>query len=143
VLAQWQAWRLPTVLGTRRAMMLAAAVPGVLYLAMAGIGNAWLAVVLFVVQWGAMHLLGPILSGLYNAHIPSASRATTLSLISALVTIYIGAGGVFLGWLAERSLAGTYALLGAVIVAGAVLIPVDERHAVATSSLAADPVPPQ
>jgi predicted MFS family arabinose efflux permease len=130
VLASLHAWRLPRLIGTRWATILSAGLPGVLYLAMAWNGMAWLAVVLFVLQWGAMHLLGPILAGLYNAHIPGEARATTLSVINALVTVYIGAGGVLLGWLAERSLTGTFALLGTVIVAASVLIRVDERHAV-------------
>jgi len=47
-----------------------------------------------------------------------------------VVTVYIGVGGVFLGWLAGRSLPLTFALLGAVILVGAVTIRVDERHAV-------------
>jgi hypothetical protein len=47
-----------------------------------------------------------------------------------VVTIYIGVGGVFLGWMAGRSLPLTFALLGAVILAWALAIRVDERHAV-------------
>ena len=89
----------------------------------------WLAVVLFIVQWGAMHVAGPLLSGLYNAHIPDAARATSLSVINAVVTVYIGIGGVALGELAEWSLPGTFTLLGVVILAGALLIRVDDRHA--------------
>ena len=81
-----------------------------------------------MIQWGAMHVAGPLLSGLYNAHLPDAARATGLSLINAIVTVYIGIGGVVLGWLAEWSLPGTFALLGMVIVAGAVAIRVDERQ---------------
>jgi len=141
VLASLHAWRLPRLVGTRWATVLAAGVPGVLYLAMAWNGLAWLAVVLFVLQWGAMHLLGPILAGLYNAHIPSEARATTLSVINALVTIYIGVGGVLLGWLAERSLAGTFALIGGLVVAGAVLIRVDTRHEISPVAQAAIQTP--
>ncbi|MBA3276492.1 MAG: MFS transporter [Chloroflexia bacterium] len=129
VLGQLHAWRLPRAIGTRRALVLATGVPGLLYLAMAWNGTAWLAVALFIVQWGAMHLSVPLFSGLFNAHLPDEARATSLSLISAIVTVYIGVGGVFLGWLAERSLPMTFALMGVVILAGAALIRVDDRHA--------------
>ncbi len=128
VLGQLHAWRLPRRLGTRRAMLLATVVPGLLYLAMAWNGHPWLAVVLFIAQWGAIHVSVPLFSGLFNAHLPDEARATGLSLISAVVTVYIGVGGVALGWLAGRSLSATFALLGVVILVGALLIQVDERH---------------
>jgi MFS family permease len=128
VLTQLHAWRLPARIGTGRAMLLATALPGVLYLAMAWNDHAWLAVALFIVQWGAIHLSGPLFSGLYNVHLPDVARATSLSIINAVVTVYVGIGGVFLGWLAERTLPGTFALLGVVILAGAFAIRVDGRH---------------
>ncbi|MGI8963503.1 MAG: MFS transporter [Thermomicrobiales bacterium] len=130
VSGQLHAWRLPIALGTKRALMLATGVPGILYLAMAWNQTAWLAVTLFVMQWGAMLVSVPLFSGLYNAHLSNEARATSLSMINAVVTIYIGVGGVFLGWMAGRSLPLTFALLGAVILAGALAIRVDERHAV-------------
>lgn len=128
VIGQLHAWRLPRAIGTRWALVLATGVPGLLYLAMAWNGAAWLAVALFIVQWGAMHLSIPLFSGLFNAHLPDEARATSLSLISAIVTVYIGIGGVFLGWLAGRSLPLTFALMGVVILAGSALIRVDDRH---------------
>jgi predicted MFS family arabinose efflux permease len=129
VIAQFHAWKLPVKLGTRKALLLSTALPGLLYLAMAWNGNPGLAVALFVIQWGAIHLSIPLFSGLYNVHLPDEARATALSLISALVTIYIGIGGIVLGWLAERSLPGMFALVGVVILVGSLAIQVDERHA--------------
>jgi hypothetical protein len=129
VVAQWQAWRLPVRLGTTRAMVIATGLPGLLYLAMAWNGTAWLAVGLFIVQWGVMSIAGPLFSGLYNIHLPDDARATGLSLINALVTIHIGVGGVMLGWLAGWSLPWTFALLGVIILVGSISIRVDDRHA--------------
>ncbi len=84
---------------------------------------------LFIVQWGAMSLAGPLFSGLYNVHLPDDARATGLSLINALVTVYIGIGGIILGWLAEWSLPWTFAVLGLIITLGSIIIRVDDRHA--------------
>lgn len=129
VLGQLHAWRLPVILGNRRSLALTTGLPGLVYLAMAWNQHPALAVALFVTQWGAIHVSIPLFSGLYNAHLPDDARATGLSLISAIVTIYIGIGGVILGWAAERSLPAMFAALGVVILAGAIGIRVDDRRA--------------
>ncbi len=131
VITQVVAWRLPVKLGTGRAMLVSTVLPGLLYLAMAANGLAWLAVVLFIIQWGMIHLSGPLFAGLYNIHLPDHARATALSLINALVTVYIGFGGVVLGELAEWSLAGTFAGLGVVIIVGGLLCRVGNDVALA------------
>ena len=56
------------------------------------------------------------------------TRPIGLSLINAVVTVYIGAGGILLGWLAGRSLSIMFMLIGVVILIGAVAIRVDDRH---------------
>lgn len=122
VIAQFFAWKLPVAIGTPRAMLISTVLPGVLYLAMAWNGLAWLAVVLFVLQWGVIHLSGPLFSGLYNIHLPDDSRATALSAINATVTIYISAGGLLLGWLAGISLPFTFGLMGVVVILGGLLV---------------------
>ncbi|MBA2246528.1 MAG: hypothetical protein H0W23_00250, partial [Chloroflexia bacterium] len=66
-------------------------------------------------------------SGLLNAHLPDEARATSLSLINALVTLYVGLIGLLLGWLAGRSLPWMFALIGVVVIAGSLLIRIDER----------------
>lgn len=119
---QLHAWRLPAVLGNRRGLLLATGLPGVLYLLMALIEHPVLAVVLFVVQWGVVQLATPLFSGLFNAHLEDGARATSLSLINGIVTIYIGIGGVALGWLAGQSLSLMFAVVGVIILAGTALL---------------------
>jgi MFS family permease len=128
VLAHLHAWRLSSLLGTRRSILLATALPGVLYLVMAVNTHPALAVLTFVLLWGASNLVGPLFAGLMNAHIPDDARATTLSAISAGVTVYIGGMGIILGWLAGQSLPWMFALIGGVIVIGAFSLRLDERH---------------
>lgn len=125
---QLHAWRLPAMLGNRRGLLIATGLPGVLYLLMAANSNPGLAVVLFVVQWGVVQLALPLFSGLFNEHIESGSRATSLSLINGIVTIYIGVGGIALGWLAEISLPIMFAILGGIILVGTALIRPHEAH---------------
>jgi MFS family permease len=128
VIGQFYAWKLPVLFGTRRALLIATGVPGVLYVAMAWNTTPWLAVTLFVVQWGAIHVSIPLFSGLFNAHLPDNIRATGLSLISAIVTLYIAVGGVLLGWLAEVSLPVMFILLGIIILIGAATIRVGDQR---------------
>lgn len=129
VIGQFFAWKLPMVLGTRRALVVATGLPGVLYLAMAWNSLPSLGVALFVVQWGAVHVGMPLFAGLFNAHLPDEARATGLSLINALITVYTAIGGVVLGWISERSLPVMFALIGITILAGTALVRVDDRHA--------------
>ena len=103
-------------------LLVATGVPGVLYLAMAVFTHPTVAVILFVAQWGMVQVAQPLFSGLYNEHIEEGARATTLSLISGVVTIYISVGGVILGWLAGINLSMMFVILGAIIIAGAVLV---------------------
>ncbi|MGI8403563.1 MAG: hypothetical protein ACR2OE_02120, partial [Thermomicrobiales bacterium] len=115
---QLVAWRMIPLLGTRWAMILATGIPGVLYLLMALNHHPGLAVLLFIVQWGAVQLSGPLFSGLFNEHLEDGARATSLSLISGLVTVYVGAMGIFLGWLAGRSLPLMFGLMGCLVLLG-------------------------
>lgn len=122
IFTQLHAWRLSARFGDRTGLFIATAAPGLLYLGMAVITTPTLAVIVFVVQWGVVQLAKPLLSGLYNQHFSEHARATGLSLVNGVVTIYIGVGGVVLGWLAGISLPVMFAILGAIILAGACLI---------------------
>src|SRR5690606_34941284 len=125
---------LPAMLGTRNGLIVATGAPGVLYLLMAVIDQPALAVVLFIVQWGVVQLAIPLFAGLFNAHLDESARATSLSLISGVVTVYIG--GVVLGWLAEWSLSGMFAILGVVILAGTILVrPAPEEDEIEAEAL--------
>lgn len=119
---QMVAWRMVPLLGIRWAMIVATGIPGVLYVAMALNHDPVLAVVLFIIQWGAVQLSAPLFAGLFNEHLPDHARATSLSLISGLVTIYVGVMGIFLGWLAGQSLAIMFGLMGVLVLLGATLV---------------------
>lgn len=126
---QLHAWRLPGWLGDRKALLVATGVPGLLYLLMAINHHPVLAVVLFVAQWGMVQVAIPLFSGLYNEHIEEGARATSLSLVNGVVTVYISIGGVILGWLAGISLSMMFAILGVVIIAGALAVKLPEQEA--------------
>jgi len=107
---------------------LQAGVPGLLYLAMAWNRHPAMAVAIFMLQWGAIHVAVPLFTGLFNVHLPDHARATGLSLINAIVTVCVGVGGVALGWLSERSLSATFTLIRIIILTGTGLVQVHDRY---------------
>lgn len=129
MITQLYAWKLTAHFGERRGLFVATIIPGLLYLAMAAITTPALAVLIFIVQWGVVQIAKPLFSGLYNEHMDEQARATGLSLVSGVVTLYVGIGGVVLGWLAGFNLSMMFALLGMVIVLGAVLVRPAPREA--------------
>jgi MFS family permease len=67
-----------------------------------GIFPAALAIVLWIAWSVAFGLLGPVRSGFLNEHIPSAQRATVLSLDSLFADAGGAVGQPALGWIATR-----------------------------------------
>jgi len=121
------AYRIVGVLGARRGVLLATGLPGVLYVLMALTQHPVAAVVLFSVQWGTIQISAPLFAGYLNEHIPSGGRATALSLISLLSSIYGGLGGIAIGALADASLPIAFAAIGAVVLIGSVTLRIDEQ----------------
>jgi MFS family permease len=125
-------YRIVGVLGARRGVLLAT---GVLYLLMALTTHPVAAVTLFSVQWGMIQVSGPLFAGYLNEHIPSESggRATALSLISLLASIYGGLGGIAIGALADASLSLAFAAIGIVVLIGSVTLRIEDRPLVVAS----------
>jgi len=122
LIGQRYAYALEAAVGIRRAVLAATVMPGVLYLLMAAVGQPVLAVVLFCVQWGLIPVKEPLFSAYLNAHIPDAQRATALSLVNTLLSLYITAMGPLIGAVAAASLPLAFALMGVVVLAGALAL---------------------
>jgi hypothetical protein len=78
IAGQRYAYLLPKKLGARRGLLLATVAPGPLYPLMAVTTHLAVAVAPFCLQWGAILVAPPLLSGYTNAHIPDGYRATAL-----------------------------------------------------------------
>ena len=128
LIGQRCAFLLEKLLGVRRAVLLATALPGVLYLLMAAVNRSPIAVALFCLQWGAIPIKEPLFAGYVNAHIASEQRATVLSLVNTLKSLYIGAMGLIVGRIAEISLPVVFVAMGLMVLAGALVLQIDERH---------------
>jgi Na+/melibiose symporter-like transporter len=128
LIGQRYAFLLEKFLGVRHAVLLATALPGVLYLLMAASSHSLIAIFLFCIQWGAISIKEPLFAGYLNAHIPSEQRATMLSLVNTLKSIYIGAMGLVVGRIAEISFPVVFVAMGVLVLIGALVLQIDERH---------------
>lgn len=121
--------RLALLFGSRRALLRGfAAIAGASLVGL-GFARSPFAVVALVVLAASFGLARtPVLTSAMNLHIPSAQRATVLSVVSGLRTLGIvlanGAASLAVG----RSLHGTVLALGAGILLLAALSPVREEH---------------
>jgi hypothetical protein len=121
--------RLAALFGSRAGLLRGAAfLAGGCFLALAWVRNPAAAVALVVVCASFGLSRAPMLNSAMNRHIPSAHRATVLSVVSGLrmlgIVIVNGAASLGVG----RSLHGTAAALGAAILVLAALSPVREAH---------------
>ena len=121
ILASRYAYWLEVRLGTQMSLLLATALPGVLYLAMASIAHPAFSVFIFCALVGSMSLRGPIFAGQLNAHIESKNRATVLSLISMFSGIYVSLVGLLIGRIADASVPYALAAMGVVVLVGSIL----------------------
>jgi MFS family permease len=122
ILSARYAYWLEKRLGRTRALLFATALPGALYLVMAGTTDPFLAVVTFCALSGSMGFKGPIFAGQLNAHIESHNRATVLSIISMVSGAYVALMGLLIGRIADRATV-TAALLtmGGIVLTGAIV----------------------
>lgn len=122
------AHKLEAWLGVGPSTLIATILPGVLWMLMASVFNPVGAVLLFVLSDAAANVQDPIFADYFNRHIPSAVRATTLSLISLITTGYLLLIQPFIGWLADNDLRWAFVFMGAVIIVGSVFARVNDGH---------------
>ena len=80
-------------LGGKIALLVFTLLPGVFFGLMALTGSPWLAVTFFCLNYGSAALQEPLLVDYTNKHIPSETRATPLSFIGMLSSLYVAVMG--------------------------------------------------
>ena len=114
------------LVGKRAAFTISVLLPGVGYLLLALAPSAAVAFVAFLLTYGTATMKGPLLSSYQNGVIPEKIRATVLSFINLLVSLYAAAVGLLMGWLADRHVALPFWLAGVLIILFAVIFRVDK-----------------
>ena len=128
LLAAWtsaRAERIERRLSAGRGVLILTVLPGVLYALMAFEHSAATALILFILQQGTMNTASPLINAYANARIDARYRATALSLMSLLTTLYLAVIGVPIGMLAAWSLPALFMVIGALIIVNAVVFRID------------------
>jgi len=102
--------------------------PGVLYLLLAIAPNIPVLFSVFILTYAFADAKNPLISAYQNEQIESASRATTISLISMIGKIYVAIVSLLLGWIANYSISATWVAIGALVIIATLLLRVDKVH---------------
>ena len=122
------AYLLEKLLGVKWAALSATITPGLFYLLLFAFIRPAAAVPLVIISFGVMQLQRPIFLDYMNRRITTEIRATVLSLISALTGGYVALMGLLIGVVADGGIRRAFLLMGIVIVLGALLMRIGERH---------------
>jgi MFS family permease len=121
ILGARYAYLLEKHLGSTIGLLVATALPGLLYMLMAALLHPIFSVLAFCLLYGSMSLRDPILSGQLNRHIESQNRATVLSLVSMFSGLYVALLGIVIGAAANRSVPASFFLTGTIVLCGTIL----------------------
>ena len=119
---QRYAYKVESWLGRDRAIATLILLPGLLYWMLAAVVGPIATASVMILMYGFSNMKGPLFSAYQNALIESKNRATVLSLINMFVSLFVALGAPVYAALAEQSLEQTFVLMGAVIVAAALLL---------------------
>lgn len=122
------AHRLEAMLGMELSSFLSTVLPGVLWVLMALAFNPVIAVLLFILSDAGGNLRDPIFADYMNRHIPSSVRATTLSAISLITSLYLLLMQPIIGALADIDLRYAFVCMGSIIVVSAMLFRIRRSH---------------
>jgi len=121
------AYKIEKLFGMRWTILIATIIPGIMYIAMAFIIGPIYSFIWYIIHSGVSRMREPLFSQYQNAHIQSRNRATVLSVISMIVSMYLLVMRLVMGKIADNSLILSFIVMGTIIVVGALLFRIDER----------------
>ncbi len=128
------AYRIEKRVGMKRTIFLATIMPGALYLLLALFAHPVIAILGYILFNGFCYLRDPLFSQYVNDHIAAHNRATVLSALSIVVSIYIVIMQFIVGAVANANIRYAYTLMGVIIVVGALLLQIDEKQLISSSA---------
>lgn len=121
------AYRLEKILGVK-AIFIGTLLPAVFYILMSFVFHPIFSIMLFTLNYGSMSLQDPFFADYYNIHVQSENRATSLSAINMLSSIYITLMGLIIGRIADISLSSAFLFMGVIILLGSIFFKIDKKH---------------
>ncbi len=122
------AYKLEGLLGVSRSTILITILPAICYFLFATLSNPLIASLLFITIYAVHGSRDPIFIDYLNLHIGSEQRATVLSVIGVMSTIYLALMGSFIGLLAEYSISYAFIFMGGIILISSVFFRINKKH---------------
>ncbi len=122
------AYKIEEIFGMKTTIFIATILPGILYILMAIFVGPIISVLLFILLKGTMNLKNPLFSKYQNLHIQSYNRATVLSIISMITSLYLVIMRFVIGTIANSQLLLSFAIMGCIIIFGAIFLRIDEKE---------------
>jgi len=116
--------------GIEKGMLIVTFVPAILWILMAIIFNPIFAVISYILHFGISRARDPIFSDYQNRHIESYNRATVLSTISLLGSMFYIVMRPIFGHLIDINLSLGFIAIAAVIIIGSLVFRIKEKHIV-------------
>ena len=119
---QRYAYKLEEWLGQGRAIAVLILLPGFMYWLLAAVAGPAATVLVMILMYGVNDMKDPLFSAYQNAFIESKNRATVLSLINMFLNLYAAIAMPIFAAIAETSLVNSFLAMGAMIIAGGLLL---------------------
>ncbi len=120
--------------GSKLTVFVTTLIPGLAYVSMAIIQDPILAVLSFIIVVAVSGVRTPLFSAYKNHHIPSHIRATVLSVISLIGSLFSMIMRLIIGKIADWNLYCAFFLMGAIIITASLLLQINESHLEANKS---------
>ncbi|MBR9703087.1 MFS transporter [Candidatus Woesearchaeota archaeon] len=122
------AHRIEQQFGIKKTLLLATITPGLIYIFLGLIFHWSMAIIGYIIFAGAAFMRTPLFAQYTNIHLPTKNRATLLSFISMILSIYLVAMRLIIGKVADFGIPHAFVLMGIIITIGAVFLRIDERQ---------------
>ncbi len=132
---QKYAYVLPQLVGRRMGLIVATMLPGLFYILLAIVTRSYLVFSIFILTYAVLDLKKPLFSAYQNQYIADNNRATTLSLLNMLTSLYMAIMALVFGAIADQSIAVAFIVMGGSILLFALVLRVDKVGAGLTSEI--------
>ncbi|MBW3020536.1 MFS transporter [Candidatus Woesearchaeota archaeon] len=121
-------YKIEKKIGMKKTIFLSTIMPGIFYILMALFIGPAISFILYVLLNSSSNLRSPLFSQYQNDHIESHNRATVLSVISMITSLYLAVMRLIIGKIANENLILSFIVMGSIIILGSLLFRIDERH---------------
>lgn len=122
------AFKIENKFGIKKTIFLLNIIPAIAYILMSFIITPTYAILFYIIIYSLSFMRNPIFSQYQNDHIESKNRATTLSLISMINSIYFIISQLVIGVIANYNLLLSFFIMGIIILISSIIFKIDESH---------------